>query len=195
MTQTTSQTKIADDKIVNGVDVEKLFETIGAIRHNLQVAKFNFRAKNKWINGGHNRTTINDFDGACQTHSRSKPFVFKKDEPPVLLGNDHGANPVEYTLAALAGCLTTSLIYHASAKGIKIDEVEATLAGDLDLRGFLGMEESVRNGYEKIQVIFRIKADAPKETLKELVELAQRRSPVFDIVSNPTPVRVRLAEN
>jgi uncharacterized OsmC-like protein len=193
MTQTISQTKISNEKIVNGVDVERLFETVGAIQHNVQVAKFNFRAKNRWVNGGHNQTTINEFDGACQTHRRSKPFVFEKDEPPVLLGEDHGANPVEYALAALAGCLTTSLIYHASAKGIVIDEVEATLAGDLDLRGFLGMDDSVRNGYQRIQVAFRIKADAPEEALRELVELAQKRSPVFDIISNPTPIHVSLA--
>lgn len=195
MTQTTSQTKISGERIVNGVDVERLFETVGVISHNPQVAKFNFRAKNRWASGGHNQTTINDFDGACQTHRRNKPFVFEKDEPPVLLGHDHGANPVEYALAALAGCLTTSLIYHASAKGIEIDEVEATLAGDLDLRGFLGMDDGIRNGYQKIQVIFKIKADAPEEVLKELVELAQKRSPVFDIISNPTPVQVSLSGN
>ena len=107
----------------------------------------------------------------------------------MLLGEDHGANPVEYALAALNGCLTTSLIYHATAQGVNIEEVETTLSGDLDLHGFLGMDESVRNGYEKIQVNFRIKSDAPEEKLREL-GLAQRRSPVFDIVSHPTPVEV-----
>ncbi|MDQ4056949.1 MAG: OsmC family protein, partial [Thermoproteota archaeon] len=124
--------------------------------------------------------------------SRSQPFEFEKDEPPVLLGEDHGANPVEYALAALNDCLTTSLIYHAAAKGIKIDEVESTLAGDLDLHGFLGLNENVRNGYEKIQVTFKIKADAPEEKLGELVEIAQKRSPVFDIISHPTPVEVSM---
>lgn len=197
MTQTASQTKtkISDEEVVNGVNVERLFETIGAISHDTQVAKFNFRAKNRWINGGHNRTTIDDFDGACQTHRRSRPFVFEKDEPPVLLGTDQGANPVEYALAALAGCLTTSLIYHASARGIVIDEIEASLSGDLDLRGFLGMDETVRNGYQQINVVFNIKANAPEETLQELVELAQKRSPVFDIISHPTPVCVSMRKN
>src|ERR687897_685120 len=98
--------------IVNGVNVTNLFGTIDAITENPTISKFNFRAKGKWINGGHNQTTINDFYGACQTHTRSQPFVFDKDEPPVLLGTDQGANPVEYALAALNGCLTTSLIYH-----------------------------------------------------------------------------------
>jgi uncharacterized OsmC-like protein len=123
---------------------------------------------------------------------RSQPFVFEKDEPPVLLGEDHGANPVEYVLAALDGCLTTSLIYHAAAQGIKIDEVETSFSGDLNLHGFLWLNENIRNGYEKIKVTFKIKADASKEKLQELVQLAQKRSPVFDIVSNPTPVEVSL---
>jgi uncharacterized OsmC-like protein len=115
-----------------------------------------------------------------------------QNQPPVLLGGDQGANPVEYALAALAGCLTTSLIYHAAAQGIKIDEVESTLDGDLDLQGFLGLSDRVRNGYEGINVTFRIKADATGEKLRELVELAQERSPVFDMISNPTPVNVQL---
>src|SRR5215216_2133065 len=182
--------EVEGEKIVNGVSITKLFQTVGAIQANPSIADFNFRAKGKWINGGHNRTTINDSYGACQTHSRSQPFMFEKDEPSVLLGEDNGANPVEYALAALNGCLTTSLIYHAAAKGIKIDEVESSLSGDLDLHGFLGLSESIRNGYEKIQVTFKIKSDAPEEKLRELVELAQKRSPVFDIVSHPTPVEV-----
>jgi uncharacterized OsmC-like protein len=108
------------------------------------------------------------------------------------LGTDQGANPVEYALATLNGCLTTSLIYHAAAQGIKIDEVESTLSGDLDLQGFLGMSEKVRNGYEKIKVSFRVKSDAPSEKIRELVDLAQKRLPVFDIVSHPTPVEASL---
>ena len=182
------------EQIVNGVNVSKLFGTVEAIKGNPEIAKFNFKAKGKWINGGHNRTTINEFYGACQNFQRSQPFVFEKDEPPVLLGEDHGANPVEYVLAALDGCLTTSLIYHAAARGIKIDEVETSFSGDLNLHGFLGLDENTRNGYEKIKVEFKIKADAPKEKLQELVQLAQKRSPVFDIVSHPTPVEVSLKE-
>jgi uncharacterized OsmC-like protein len=196
MTQISQTNKIENqsEKIVNGVSVTQLFGTINAITENPVISKFNFRAKGKWINGGHNQTTINDFDGACQTHTRSQPFVFNKDEPPVLLGTDQGANPVEYALAALNGCLTTSLIYHAAAQGVKIDEVESTLSGDLDLQGFLGMSEKVRNGYEKIRVNFRVKSDAPREKIRELVDLAQKRSPVFDIVSHPTPIEVSLQE-
>jgi uncharacterized OsmC-like protein len=193
MNQINQQTqKDQKEQIVNGVNVSKLFETVGVIKEKPEIANFNFKAKGKWINGGHNTTTINEFYGACQTFKRSQPFVFEKDEPPVLLGEDHGANPVEYVFAALDGCLITSLIYHAATQGIKIDEVETSFSGDLNLHGFLGLDENIRNGYEKIKVTFKIKADASKEKLQELVQLAQKRSPVFDIVSNPTPVEVSL---
>ena len=196
MNQINQQTKQEQkEQMVNGVNVSKLLETVGVIKEKPEIAKFNFKAKGKWINGGHNRTTINEFYGACQTFKRSQPFFFEKDEPPVLLGEDHGANPIEYVLAALDGCLTTSLIYHAAAQGIKIDEVETSFSGDLNLHGFLGLDENIRNGYEKIKVTFKIKADASKEKLQELVQLAQKRSPVFDIVSHPTPVEVSLDDN
>jgi uncharacterized OsmC-like protein len=184
--------KQVEEKMVNGVNVTKLFGQIDAIKSSPMISKFNFRAKGKWIKGSHSRTTINDFYSAGQTHSRSRPFVYDVDEPPVLLGEDHGANPMEYALAALNGCLTTALIYNAAAKGIKIDEVESTLSGDLDIQGALGMSGNVRNGYENIQVTFKIKSDAPEEKLRELVELAQKRSPVFDIISHPTPVEVNM---
>ena len=177
-------------RTVNGVDVDRLFDTVEAIKGRPALAKFSFRAENRWLGGAHNRTTVGDFYGACQTHPRSAPFVIDKDEHPVLLGEDRGPNPVEYVLAALAGCLTTSLVYHAAAQGIEIEAVEATLEGDCDLHGFLGLKDDVRNGYEGIRVSYRIKADAPEEKLRELVELAQRRSPVFDIISNPVPVSV-----
>lgn len=178
---------------INGVDVDQLFSTIDAIKETPGLAKFEFRANNRWINGGHNRTSVKDFYGAGREDaSRKQTFVFDNDEPVVLLGEDNGANPVEFVLHALAGCLTTSLVYHAAAQGIKIDAVESTFEGDLDLRGFLGMNEDVRNGYENIRVTFKIKADAPEEKLKELCELAQKRSPVFDIVTNRVPVKVQL---
>jgi uncharacterized OsmC-like protein len=181
-------------KIMNGVNVEQLFGTINAITETPDLAKFNFRASNRWINGGHNSTTIKDFYGAGQEDtSRQAAFVIDNDEPAVLLGEDKGANPVEFVLHALAGCLTTSLVYHAAAQGIQLDEVESRLEGNLDLHGFLGLSEEVRNGYENIRVTFKIKSDAPREKLEELCQLARKRSPVFDIVSNPVVVTVQLA--
>ena len=182
-----------ENRSINGVDVDQLFSTIKAIKETPGLAKFEFRATNQWINGGHNRTSIKDFYGAGQEDTtRKRTFVFDNDEPVTLLGEDNGANPVEFVLHALAGCLTTSLVYHAAAQGVRIDAVESKFEGDLDLRGFLGMNEDVRNGYENIRVTFKIKADAPEEKLKELCELAQRRSPVYDIVTNRVPVNVRL---
>jgi uncharacterized OsmC-like protein len=181
-------------KQVNGVNVEQLFQTVDAIKVTPKIAKFKFSAKNQWQGGGHNRTSIDEFEGACQRHSRSHPFVYDNDEPPVLLGRDIGANPVEFVLHALAGCLTSSLVYHAAARGIRIDEVESTYEGDLDLRGFLGLDPKVRNGYQQLRVTFKVKGDATEETLQELVELAQQRSPVFDIVSHGVPVKVTRAK-
>jgi uncharacterized OsmC-like protein len=193
--QTSSeQPTVNEQQQVNGVNVDELFATIDAIKVEPEIAKFNFRASNKWVNGGQNRTIVKDFYGACQEIKRDRSFVFEKDEPPILLGADRGANPVEYVFAALAGCLTTSLVYHAAARGIEIQSIESKLEGDLDLRGFLGMNPDVRNGYEQIRVTFSVKADAPEETVRELVELAQKRSPVFDIVTNGVPVSVALAE-
>ena len=185
---------MTEQKVVNGVNVEQLFVTINAINETPSLARFNFRATNRWINGGHNRTTIKDFYGAGQVDtSRQATFVINSDEPAVLLGEDHGANPGEAVLHALAGCLTTALVYHAAAQGIQLDRVESSLEGDLDLQGFLGLSDEVRNGYENIRVTFRIRADAPREKLEELCQLAQKRSPVFDIISNPVPVTVQLA--
>jgi uncharacterized OsmC-like protein len=178
---------------INGVNVEELFKTVDAVKKTAAIAKFRFRAYNTWIDGGHNRTSIRNFYGAGgEDTSRKTPFILDADEPKVLLGTDRGANPVEYVLTALAGCLTTSLVYHAAARGIAVEEVESHLEGDLDLRGFLGLSEEVRNGYENIRVTFKIKADATEEQLRELVQLAQNRSPVFDIISHPVPVSVEL---
>ena len=184
----------AEQKIVNGVNVTALSGTIDAIRRSPTIAKFNFRANGRWLEGVHNQITVNEFYGAGQTHRRNRTFVYDEDEPPVLLGEDHGANAGEYALIALSSCLASTLIYHAAAQGVRIDEVESTLSGDIDLQGFLGMSENVRNGYEKIKVTFKVKSDAPREKVRELVELAQKRSPVFDIFSNPTSVEVSLQE-
>ena len=179
-------------KIVNGVNVNQLFETIDSIKKNKEIAKFNFRAQNKWINGTENHTTVTDYYGACKTHRRSQPHVFVKDEPPVLLGGDKGANPVEYLLAGLAGCITTSLVAHAAARGIKIDSIESTLEGDIDLQGLLQLDEKVNPGYQGISISFKIDSDASEETLQELIALAKKSSPVANTVSRPTPVNVKL---
>jgi len=176
--------------VINGVDTDRMGATIEAVQNNPILATFQFRAKNRWITGGHNRSTIQSFYGAGQEDNiRTTPFVLDAAEPPVLLGNDEGANPVEFVLHALAACLTTSLVYHAAARGIRIESVESTLEGDLDLQGFLGLSDQVRRGYKEIRVNFTIKTDATAEQLKELTKF----SPVHDIVSNPVPVSISIA--
>ncbi len=174
-------------KCTNGVNVTALFETIDAVKNDAGLADFRFRAENRWIDGGHNRSTIQGFYGCRQENqSRSKPFEFDADEPPVLLGEDTGANPVEYLLHALAACLTTTLVYHAAARDIRIGAIHSSLEGDLDLRGFLGLSDDVRKGYHDIRVRMRVKSDASAATLTELAKF----SPVYDVVSNSLPVQV-----
>lgn len=178
--------------MVNGVDVDRLFDTIEAIKGAPDIAKFNFRIRNRWIVGGHNRTTIADFYGAKEMHRHDKPFELEQDEPHILLGEDLAPNPVEYLLTALAGCLTSSLIYHAAAKGMSIRGVESRLEGDLDLRGFLGLDPEVKVGYENIRVYFKIDADVSEQEKEELIRMAQKYSPVFNSVSKPVPITVGL---
>ena len=179
-------------RTVNGVDVGRLADTVQAIADQPRIADFRFRVSNRWISGGHNRTTIVGYYGAGRELDHPRPFEYDEDEPPELLGEDLGANPVEYALTALAGCLTSTLVYHAAARGVRIDVIESELEGEIDLHGFLGLDETVRNGFSGIRVSFRIQADATPAQLQELVELAQQRSPVFDIVTHPVPVQVRL---
>jgi uncharacterized OsmC-like protein len=183
---------MSEEKVINGVDVEKLFGTIDAIKDSPVIAKFKFHARNKWIKGGHNRTTITNFYGAQKDNPRKKPFELEADEPPLLLGEDLGPNPVEYALTALAACVTSSIVYHAAAKGIKLNAVESRLEGDLDLRGFLGLSQEVPRGYQQIRMYFKIDADVPQERLEELLQLGPTYSPVYDTITRAVPVTVQL---
>lgn len=177
-------------KTVNGVAVSDLVQTVAAIKAVPSIAKFNFRIRNQWLEGGQNRSTAGAYYGAGQEQSRPKPFALESDEPVVLLGKDLAANPVEHLLHALAACLTTSMVYHAAARGIAIEKVESSLEGDLDLQGFLKLDPNVRNGYQGIRVNFKIKADVPEQQLQELGLLGPDHSPVFDSLTNGVPVTV-----
>ena len=177
---------------MNGVNVNELFNTIDAVKKAPVIAKFKFRADNQWIGGGHNRTTIRDFYGIQKDHRHEATFNLDADEPPLLLGTGKGPNPVEYLLTALAACVTTSLVYHAAAKGIMLNSVESRLEGDIDLRGFLGISKDVRKGYQEIRMYFKIDADVPEELLEELVQLGPTYSPVFDSITKGVPVSVQL---
>jgi uncharacterized OsmC-like protein len=179
-------------RTINGVNVDQLFSTIDFIKQKPEIAKFKFRATNQCVRGTHNRATVKDFYGAGQEDDTRESMIFHMDEPPVLLGNNEGANPVEYLLVALSGCLTTSLIAHASAKGIPIKAVESRYEGDIDLRGFLGLSEDVKVGYQNIRVYFKIDADISGAEKQELIKMARKYSPVFNTVFNQTPVSVQL---
>jgi uncharacterized OsmC-like protein len=179
------------DRIRNGVDTAQMYGTLDAIDADPSLGSFQFRARNHWIDGAHNRTTIQGFYGAGQEDgSRESAFTIDAGEPAVLLGHDTGANPAEHLLHALAACLTTTLVYVAAARKVRLTEVESTLEGDMDVRGCLGLSDEVRNGFTKIRVTFKVKGDAPAEKLREVVERAQARSAVFDMVSHGVPVEV-----
>lgn len=183
------QTKIAETLVTNGIDVIEFQKTIQAVKAQPELAKFQFRARNRWDTGGYNRTTIKGFYGAGEEHgTEDRTFVVEADDPPVLLGEDRAATPVEYLLHALTACLTSSIIYKAAARGITIDSVESTLEGDLDARAFLEVSNDVRKGYQNIRATFKVKSDASPEVLKECAEF----SPVLDVVTHGTPVSLRI---
>ena len=190
MNNAKTATALMLSKTINGIAVEDLNKTVDAIKTNPAIAKFKFRVHNQWMDGGQNTSTADTFYGAGGEQSRPQPFVLAADEPPVLLGKDSAANPVEHLLHALASCLTTSMVYHAAARGVHIEEVESSLEGDLDLRGFLDLDKNTRNGYQGIRVNFKIKADVPDEKLHEVSQLGPGHSPVFDSLTNGVPVSV-----
>jgi len=171
---------------INGVAVDGLFSTIDAVKATPSIAKFKFRIRNQWETGSRNRSSVSTFTGGNQELSHPKPFTLEADEPAIL-GMDLAANPVEHLLHALASCLTTSMVYHASARGIHIEQVESSLEGDLDLHGFLDLNPSVRKGYLGIRVLFKISANVPDDQLQEIVQLGTGHAPVFDSLTNGVP--------
>lgn len=184
-----SQTVI--NETINGVNTGRMGATVQAVQQDPALATFRFRTSNTWINGGHNRSIIKSFYGAgTEDTIRTEPFVVGAAEPPVLLGGDEAPNPAEYVLHALAACLTTSLVYHAAARGIRIESLESQLEGDLDLRGFLGLSDDVRTGFQQIRAKFTVKSDASKKQLEELTKF----SPVYDTITNPVPVAISINE-
>jgi uncharacterized OsmC-like protein len=179
------------DRIRNGVDSKQMYGTLDAIKADPTLGVFQFRAQNRWIDGAHNRSTIKAFYGAGQEDAtRTHSFTLDAGEPAILLGSDTGPNPAEHLLHALAACLTTSLVYIATARKVRLTAVESTIEGDMDVRGALGLSDEVRNGFSNIRVSFKVQGDAPPAKLREIVERAQARSAVFDMVTNGVPVEV-----
>src|SRR5436190_3551871 len=174
----------------NGVDVGRLTETVAAVKAAPALGSFQFRVQNRWIDGGYNRSEVQPFSAGGKEIQHKTGFRLAADEPDILLGADQGANPVEHLLHALASCVTTSMVYHAAARGIAIEQVESSLDGDLDLQGFLGLDPTVRNGYQQVRLKLRIKANVTEEQLQELGKLGPTFSPVFDSLANGVPLLV-----
>ena len=190
MSSTTVETPRRERAPLNGVDTPNLFATINVVKDNPPLAKFQFRTNHRWLNGTHSRGTIETFSGAGGEHAHKKTFTVDADHPAVLVGADNAPLPVEYVLYALGACIIGGIANIAAARGVTLTEVAASIEGDMDLRGILGLSPTVRNGYKGIRATFTIKADAPAEKLREVVEQARNRSAVFDIITNKVPVEI-----
>ncbi len=177
---------------MNGVDVPALFATINHVGEMPELAKFEFRAMSQWVDGTHSRTTIESFFGAGDEQSHDRPMMIDADHPKVLTGGDRGATPVEILLTALASCLMAGIANIAAARGVTLERVTASVRGQIDLRGLLGLSDEVRNGFQKITVDFDIEGDASPEKLAEIVAQSRRRSAVFDIITNGVPVEINV---
>ncbi len=176
----------------NGVNVGALLEAREALRAAPEAAQFKWRASCKWQNGTHSRTTIQNFFGLGQEQKHKTEFHFEADHPEVFASEDLGATPVELVLAGLASCLTAGVAAVAQNRGIQLRSVEAELEGSMDIQGILGVDGDVRNGYNDIKVSFNIDADASQEDIEALVAQSQKRSAVYDVITNPTDVSVEV---
>jgi uncharacterized OsmC-like protein len=176
----------------HGVDTPTLFATLDAVKGAPEAAKFQFRARNAWQQGTHSVSTIDDFFGVGEERAHERSWTFDADHPAVLVGRDSGPTPVEFMLHALASCLTAGLANIAAARGVTLTKVTSTVKGDIDLNGIFGTLEGVRNGYEKIVVVFDVEGDAPAEVLTSLVEQSRDRSAVYDVITNSVPVELHI---
>lgn len=174
----------------NGVNVEALLGAKEALSQTPEAGQFKWRTSSKWVNGTHSKTSINGFFGLGEEQSRGRTFTIESDHPEVFAAEDNAPTPVEIVLAGLAGCLTAGVASVAQNRGIQLNSVEATIEGDMDLAGILGIDDDVRNGFGAIRVHFKVDADASEEDIAALVAQSQKRSAVFDVITNPTNVFV-----
>ena len=186
-TETTTKPRRAKLPL-NGVDTPTLFGTLDVVKGQPELAKFQFRASNRWKSGTLSETTIGTFSGAGGEHAHKTTFTLNADHPGVLVGEDRAPLPIEYLLHALATCITGGIANIAAARGVTLTDVQSTIEGDIDLLGIFGMSKDVRNGYQGIRASFAIKGDAPPEKLQEIVEQSRARSAVFDVLTNGVPV-------
>ena len=183
-------TAVAEKQVNNGVNVDALLGAREALSKAPEAAKFNWRATCKWVSGTHSRTSIKGFYGLGQQQSHKTEFKFDLDHPEVFASEDKGATPVEMVLTGLAGCLTAGVAAVAQLRKIQLRSVTATLEGAMDIQGILGIDSDVRNGFDAIKVKFDIDADATRAEIEALVAQSQKRSAVFDALTNPTQVTV-----
>ena len=183
---------MGESSVNNGVNVEALLEARKALTEAPEAAKFKWRASCKWKNGTHSETAVQGFHGLGEEQQHKTEFSFDADHPEVFASEDLGATPIEYVLVGLASCLTAGVAAVAQNRGIQLRSVEANLEGAMDIQGILGIDSDVRNGYDDIKVKFNIDADASKEDIEALVAQSQKRSAVFDCVTNPTNVTVEV---
>ncbi len=179
-----------EKSVDNGVNVQALLDAREALSAAPEAAKFTWRATCKWVNGTHSRSTIKGFYGLGEEQNHKTEFTFEADHPEVFASEDHAATPVEMVLAGLASCLTAGVAAVAQMRDIQLNSVSATLEGGMDIQGILGMDSDVRCGFDGIKVHYTIDADASDDDIKALVAQSQKRSAVFDIVTNPTNVTV-----
>jgi uncharacterized OsmC-like protein len=189
----TYETKITGTPVDNGVNTEALIGARGAFEQMPEAARFTFRSACDWITGTQNRNTLNGYFGLGQEHARKETFTISSDHPEVFAAADTAPTPPEIVLAALASCLTGGLAAVAQHRGIKLHSARAVVEGDMDVRGILGMDPDIRNGFSAIRVSFEIAADASDEDIAALVAQAQKRSAVFDMLANPSNVTVSVA--
>jgi uncharacterized OsmC-like protein len=181
-----------EKQVQNGVNVGALLAARDALAKAPEAARFNWRASCKWMNGTHSQTTVKGFYGLGQEQAHRSEFTFDVDHPEVFASEDKGATPVELVLTGLAGCLTAGVAAVAQLRNIQLRSVKATVEGGMDIQGILGMDADVRNGFDGIKVSFEIDADASREDIEALVAQSQKRSAVFDILTNPTNVSVSI---
>ncbi len=184
---------MAQSTVNNGVNVDALLAAREALRSAPQAAKFTWRASCKWRNGTNSQTTVEGFHGLGDEQKHKTEFSFEADHPEIFASEDLGITPVEYVLVGLASCLTAGVASVAQNRGIQLRSVEAKIEGSMDIQGILGIDSDVRNGYDDVKVTFNIDADASKAEIEALVAQSQKRSAVFDIITNPTNVTVEVA--
>lgn len=185
-------TATTENPVDNGVNVEALLGAREALTEAPDAAKFKWRASVKWINGTHSRSTVDGFFGLGEEQKHKSTFTFDADHPEIFASEDHGATPVELVLAGLASCLTAGVAAVAQNRDIQLRSVTATLEAGMDVRGILGADPDVRNGFDGIKVTYNIDADASRDDIEALVAQSQKRSAVFDIITNPTNVTVEV---